>query len=141
MLVSKNQADDRNRANMLWFCFYSPHLAGRYGIERFFRSWGGEALFNSHEDNPITGEALLAIGNPCLIKANVPIASLKDSYYPESSMIRVFLSQRGHRLDNGIEHEGFSLHDIKPENIVEIVEYPSNRFIELTKCDTWEQAL
>jgi hypothetical protein len=140
-LVSKNQADDRNRANMLWFCFYKPYLAGHYGIERFFRSWGGEALYNSHENTPITGAALLAIGTPCLIKVNLPIASLKGSYYPVSSMIRVFLSQREHRLDNCIEHEGYSLNNIKPENIIEVIEYPSNQFIDLTKCDTWESAL
>lgn len=140
-LVTKNQADDGNRANMLWFCFYKPYLAGRYGIERFFRSWGGEALYNSHENTPVTGAALLTIGKPCLIKANVPIASLKSSYYPVSSMVRVFLSQRGHQLDNGIEHEGYSLNDIRPENIIEVIEYPSNQFIELTKCDEWETAL
>lgn len=114
-LITKNQANDSNRANMLWFCFYKPYLAGRYGIERFFRSWGGEALYNSHENTPVTGAVLLTIGKPCIIKVNVPMATLKGSYYPVSSMVRVFLSQRGHRLDNSIEHEGYSLSDIKPE--------------------------
>lgn len=139
-LIKKNQSDDDNRANMLWFCFYEPYLAGRYGIERFFRSWGGEALYNSHEDHPVTGTALRRIGIPCVIKANVPIASMKGSYYPDSSIIRIFLSQRGHRIENGIEHEGYSTRKIDPLDIIDIFEYPSDQFIELTKCDTWESS-
>lgn len=136
-LININQSDDDNRANMLWFCFYEPYLAGQYGIERFFRSWGGEALYNSHEGRPVTGEALKRIGIPCVIKANVPIISLNSSYYPDTSMIRVFLSQRGHRLENEIEHEGFSTQSIDPQNIIDIFKHPSDQFSELTKCEEW----
>jgi len=136
-LITRNQADDHNRANMLWFCFFEPFLAGRYGIERFFRSWGGEALYNSHEDRPVTGDALLNIGTPCVIKAKVSMASLKDTYYPDSSMIRAFLSKRGHQLENEIEHEGFSTRDIDAQDIIEIIEHPSDQFNALTKFDSW----
>ncbi len=138
LLKDKNQADDFNRANMLWFCFFEPFIAGRRGIERFFRSWGGEALYNSHEDSPDTGNALLDIGIPCIIKAKVPIASLKDSCYPDSSMIRAFLFERGHQLENPIEHDGFSTKNIHSQNIVEIIEHPSDYFVKLTKCNEWK---
>lgn len=139
-LISRNQADDGNRAGMLWFFFYEPYLAGCYGIQRFFRFWGGEALYNLHEDHPDTGKVLKEIGIPCVIKANIPITSLKDSFYPDSSMIRVFLSQRGHQLDNGIEHEGFSTTNIAPQDIVEVIKHPNKQFIELTKCDAWSNS-
>jgi hypothetical protein len=138
LLKNKNQADDFNRANMLWFCFFEPFMAGRSGIERFFRYWGGEALYNSHEDCPNTSNVLLDIGIPCIIKAKVPIASLKGSYYPDSSMIRAFLLERGHQLENPIEHEGFSTKNIPSQNIIEIIEYPSDYFIKLTKCNEWD---
>ena len=136
-LINKNQADESNRANMLWFCFYEPYLAGRSGIECFFRSWGGEALYNHHEGDPVTGKALLNIGTPCIVKAEIPISSLNGSFYPDSTMIRVFLLQRGHKLKNGIEHEGFSTNNIDSKNIVKVIEYPSDQFIKLTKCDEW----
>jgi len=136
-LIDKNQADEYNRANMLWFCFFEPHLAGRSGIERFFQSWGGEALYNYHEGDPVTGKALLNIGTPCIVKAEIPISSLEGSYYPDSSMIGAFLLQCGHKLENRIEHEGFSTKNIDSKNIVKIVEHPSDQFIKLTKCDEW----
>ena len=136
-LKSENQADDYNRANMLWFCFYEPYIAGQYGIERFFRSWGGEALYNSHEDGSDSGAALLGIGMPCIFRVKVPMKSLEDSYLPDSAIISTFLLRRGHHIENPIVHEGFSTENIPSQNIIEIIEYPDDRFIELTKCDTW----
>lgn len=132
-LKEKNQANDRNRAGKLWFCFFEPFLAGADGIERFFRSWGGEALYNLHESSPITGAALRGIGTPCIIRANVPIFSMIDSKFPDGAMARVLLSKLGHRIKIPIEHVGYSTQNIAPQNIIEIIEYPSEMFVELTK--------
>jgi hypothetical protein len=138
-LKDKNQANNSNRANMLWFCFYEPFMAEESGIGRFFRSWGGEALYNSHEKNPVTGATLCNIGIPCLIKANVPIASMRDSKFPDGVMARVLLSHLGHQLENSIKLEGYSTKNISVQNIIEIIEHPSARFMELTKCEAWER--
>ncbi|MGR6858966.1 hypothetical protein ACU5EH_00710 [Aliivibrio salmonicida] len=78
-LIAINQADDKNRASMLWFCFFEPHLAGCCGIQRFFKSWGGEALYNHHENRKNTGDVIQNIGVPCVIKARIMINSLKES--------------------------------------------------------------
>ncbi len=138
-LKDKNQANDGNRASMLWFCFFEPFMAGESGIGRFFRSWGGEAPYNSHERNPVTGTALRSIGIPCLIKANVPIASMSDSKFPDGVMARVLLSHLGHQLRIPIEHEGYSTKNISAQNVIEIIEHPSARFMELTRCEAWER--
>ncbi len=140
-LKQNNQADDPYRAKMLWFCFFEPYIAGQGGIERLFRSWGGEALYNSHERDPVTGSTLLSIGTPCVVKACVPIDFLKDSHFPDTSMIRAFLSHRGHQLENPIEHEGFSTKNIPSSNILGVFEYPGTQFIRLTQCDEWENGL
>ncbi|MBL0635009.1 hypothetical protein [Aeromonas dhakensis] len=140
-LLARNQADDSNRAFMLWFCFFEPHLAGFYGIHRFFKSWGGEALYNSHENQKITGDALKEIGIPCVIKANVAISSLKASYYPCSALIRSYLQERGYLISNSIEHEGYSTEDISSNQIEAIYLHPSDEFIQLTKCNEWSGEL
>ncbi|EGQ8028748.1 hypothetical protein ACWOVX_004332 [Vibrio vulnificus] len=136
-LLACNQADDSNRAFMLWFCFFEPHLAGFYGIHRFFKSWGGEALYNRHENQKITGDALKEIGIPCVIKAKVTISSLKASYYPCSVLIRAYLQGRGYVIDNSIEHEGYSTEDISADQIEAIYQHPSDEFAQLTKCNEW----
>src|SRR5690606_10870124 len=51
-LQEENEADEANRAGMLHFIFYMPNKIDEGGIGRFFRHWGGEALYNCHEDDP-----------------------------------------------------------------------------------------
>jgi len=69
-LIQQNQADECSRKDRIWFCFFEPKIAEQCGIERFFRCWGGEALYNSHERDPQTGTALRSIGRPCLIEVD-----------------------------------------------------------------------
>lgn len=140
-LKNENQANEEYRAEMIWFCFFKPYLAGQGGIERFFRSWGGEALYNSHENDPITGVCLSEIGIPCIIKAVVPISALKHSYFPNTALIRALLYFEGHSINNPFDQEAFSIEGIPAANIVEIIEYPSSAFLELTKCDKWDENL
>lgn len=136
-LKSANQADDRNRAKMLWFCFYEPFLAGELGIGRLFRYWGGEALYNSHESDPITGSALRKIGVPCVVKAIVPIRNLNESKFPDGALARSVLSKLGHRIRIPIEHEGYSMQCLSANQILDIFSYPSKNFVALTKCNEW----
>lgn len=140
-LKNENQADDTNRARMLWFCFFDPFIAGEGGIERFFRSWGGEALYNSHENDPETGAALLGIGLPCIIEAIVPMVNLHECYLPETQIYRVYLQSKSHHITEPTEHEGYSRFNISAHNIQYIIKYPEPRFIELTKCNEWDEAL
>src|ERR1700676_2031123 len=46
------------------------------GVGRFFRYWGGEALYNSHQDHAVRGPLLESIGTPCVIQADIPISNL-----------------------------------------------------------------
>lgn len=138
-LKGRNQADDDNRSHKLWFCFYNPSIASESGIGRFFRSWGGEALYNSHESDPYTGKVLRTIGTPCIIKVNVPIESMKESKFPDGAMARVLLSNYNHQLRIPIEHGGYSIKNIPVERIIEIIEHPSKEFNELAKCDGWSK--
>ena len=137
-LELENQAGDGNRAHMLWFCFYEPYIAGEFGVGRLFRSWGGEALYNSHEHDSVTGSVLRGIGKPCVIMVSVPISSLKLSKYPDAALARVVLSKEGHRLRAPVEHVGCITEGLSNRAILRIFEYPEQRFIELTKCNEWQ---
>ncbi|KWB20846.1 hypothetical protein WL32_17100 [Burkholderia cepacia] len=94
-LAQRNQAEDSNRARRLWFCFFPPGLEGESGIGRFFRHWGGEALYNSHEHDAKTSPILRAIGTPCIVEANVPIASLAPGVRLAMKLVRRYLIAHG----------------------------------------------
>jgi hypothetical protein len=140
-LMNKNQANDANRAGMIWFCFFPPRTAGQLGIERFFRSWGGEALYNSHEDNPITGPALTKVGVPCIIETLVPIESLPRLSWLETRLILRFLVSRGFETVEDLDHEDRSENPIPAENIIRLIRFPDDDFISLTECNKWKPPL
>jgi len=139
-LINDNQSDDDNRARILWFC-YGLNGEGDQGIERFFRSWGGEALYNSHEDDPVTGSVLNRIGTPCIIEAHVPIKSLSCKHGLSKKIIRRYLVNRGLRTVEPIDHEDCSTEPIPPENIVQVIRHPDPAFLVLSGCTQWEEVL
>jgi hypothetical protein len=135
-LLSNNQANDANRANMLWFCFFPPYIASQAGIERFFRSWGGEALYNSHEAHPITGKTLSTIGIPSIIEAHVPFSGFTGHSFELNLVNRFMTSMKLDKL-RVTHYEGYITVNVPPEDIISIVKFPEKRFIVLTKCDNW----
>ena len=64
-LKSKNRASEQPGA--VYFCFFPPRTDDEDGIGRFFRHWGGEALYVCHEDDPITSPTISCVGRPCIV--------------------------------------------------------------------------
>lgn len=138
-LKADHDAASQSRAGMVWFCFFPPHIGGESGIGDFFRFWGGEALYRSHHNDPITGPAIEAFGIPCLVEALVPIASLKGAL--EFKIVRRYLISRGFQTSEPVDHEDRTVAALGPERILRIIEYPDPEFIALTGCDRWGRKL
>ena len=139
-LLRSNQANDKSRKHMLWFCFFHPHIAGQSGIQRLFNTWGGEALYNSHEDNPVTGGTLRKIGSPYVVEALVPLSSLKGYNFEINFADRYLCYKTGCR-PRASYYEGYSTVNLPAEAILNVIQYPSAKFIKLTRCNTWDQPL
>lgn len=137
-LKGTNQASDMNRAGKLWFCFFAPIEAGESGIHRFFRHWGGEALYNSHEDNNVTSQALTSIGAPCVVEAVVQIRSLSQYSYVTQRVIERFLWGKGIFHSEPEMLEGYTVEPIAAGSIKRVFKYPDIEFTRLTGCKNWE---
>lgn len=129
-LKSDNLADEEYRKGMIWFCFFSPSIEAN-GVSRFFRSWGGEALYHGYEDGEI-GQELRTIGCPCIIEAKVPVKN--DSHpFLETKFTRAYMAVNGVSVnERSILHEGYTRHDVPPENILNIHIMPSPEFVNLS---------
>ena len=114
-------------------------MAGEGGIGRFFRHWGGEALYNSHEEDQITSPVLSRIGTPCLVEADVPIASLKRHEGLAFKIVRRFLISRGYNTTEPIEYEGYINHPLPAKNIKRVIHFPDPDFCSLTGCSEWHR--
>lgn len=138
MLKRRHEAADLGRSGMVWFCFSPPRSAGEAGIERFFRHWGGEALYNSHEDDPVTSPALNRVGVPCIIEAKVPIALLSRYGGLSTKIVRRFLIDRGLATVEPVDHEDRIEAPLPAQHIRQIIRHPSPKFSELTGCADWD---
>ena len=137
-LKGTNQAGDKNRAGRLWFCFFAPHEAGESGIHRFFRHWGGEALYNSHENNHVTSPALASIGTPCVVEAAVQIRTLSQYSYVTQRVIERFLWAKGLFHPEPKIPEGYTVAPIEAGSIKRVMRHPDSEFMSLTGCKNWQ---
>jgi hypothetical protein len=135
-LKQENQADDQNRAGMLWFCFSKNLLKGRGGVIRLFNSWGGEALYNSHERDPLTGPLLRGIGSPCIIEADIPISGIPGTRLAYT-VARQFLINRGKKTGEPVDHDDYTKESVPVSNIRGIYTLRDPEFARLTGCDNW----
>ncbi|MFA5952221.1 MAG: hypothetical protein WC807_18275 [Hyphomicrobium sp.] len=140
-LIAENQADESGRTGMVWFCFFRPGIAGESGIGSFFQFWGGEALYNSHDGDPDTGAVLERVGVPCLIEAEVPIASLEPAGGLDFKIIRRYLIHRGFRTREPVDHEDRIKKPLPAHCIRRVIRHPDSEFRELTGCESWDAPL
>ena len=137
-LKRTNQAGDENRAGRLWFCFFAPGEAGESGIHRFFRHWGGEALYNSHENNNVTSPVLASIGTPCVVEAAVQIRTLPQYSYVTQRVIERFLWAKGLFHSEPEIPEGYTVASIEAGSIKRVIRHPDFEFMLLTGCKNWQ---
>lgn len=139
--LAKNRADDKNRAGMLWFCFFPPRRAGEGGIGRFFRHWGGEALYVDHEEDPESSSALRQIGVPCVVEAIVPISSIKSPVGLSFALVERMLRRPGRRIARSLEHEDAITAPLPVECVAKIHRHPEVGFRRLVGCDRWSRPI
>jgi hypothetical protein len=140
-LRARHDAHAPNRKGRIWFCFYPPRLASQPGIERFFRSWGGEALYVDHEADPVTGVVLNGIGTPCLVEAEVPIAGIDLRYGLVERLGRQFLINRGLKTMEPAEHEDYTMQPVPSAQIIRVIKFPAKDFLALTDGREWAPPL
>jgi hypothetical protein len=137
-LKGTNQAGDENRAGRLWFCFFALSEVGESRIHRFFRHWGGEALYNSHENNNVTSPALASLGTPCVVEAAVQIRTLSKYSYVTQRVIERFLWTKGLFHSKPETPEGYTVAPIEAGSIKRVIRYPDLEFMRLTGCKNWQ---
>ncbi len=95
-IIGCNQCKERGRAGLLWFIFTRGILRDRSAVERFFRSWGGEAIYWGREGEA-DGAALTSIGEPAIVEAAVPAERIQTYCSVGKRFTNFFLHDRGWR--------------------------------------------
>lgn len=142
-LKAVNQASERYRAGMLWFCFFAPAIAGEGGIGDLLRYWGGEAVYNSHDRHPEMGKVIGAIGRPAIVEAEIPLAWCGGDRGVRLALNigQRFVVSRGTRSSNSPHVEDNIKRPLPADLIREVHVFPSPEFLRLSGCSNWSRPL
>jgi hypothetical protein len=134
-------ADNADRARRTWFVFTRALLQDESGIWRLLRSWGGEALYSSHEYDQAIAPLLRSIGVPSIVKTRVPADDVEHCSEIGERLRRGFLLRRDIRADNDGKMEGYVRTAIGAERIMDIYRFGQPAFERLTQYKTWAKRL
>lgn len=140
-LLSANQCNDKNRSGMLWFAGGVSTLKDEGAVVRLFQSWGGEALYNSHEDDTKSGHVLKAIGKPCIIKASLFPTEFKAIWVDLGErLVNAFLIHRGIKNVESPNFDTYIDFLLRPERFV-LIQRENPLFESLTNCNRWREKI
>lgn len=131
-LLRENQAADPSRRGSIGFGNARSMLRQDYLVRRFFDMWGGEALYNSHEHDPITGPVLRSLGQPYIVAAALPAEALCTPRSLAEYFISAFLQSVGVRTRNGAVFESTVKEDVPPRWLLMAISCRDHRFSLLT---------
>jgi len=140
-LLEHHQAADDNRSGRTAFIFTRALLSDRLGIERLFRSWGGEALYNSHEDDPETGPLLRSLGSPSIVVAAVRAADIGRHFDVGQRLVNIWCARRGIVTEHRPDFGGVVRTHTPAENILRIIRIGDPEFLALTAHNQWRKPL
>ena len=125
------------RTGRIKFCANRETLKDSYGIYRFFRSWGGEAMYWGHEQDPTLAHALGRIGAPCIIVCAIPSACIPLYGELPEYFLRYLVSHESEYKDLYKRVEIYTEKNLCSTEILDIIEYSSPQFEELTAISSW----
>jgi hypothetical protein len=137
-LTSENQAGDKNRNGSVALIFTRKPLKDELGVGRLFRSWGGEALYNSHEDDGETGPVLRSIGEACIVEAVISVSKIKTFCSVGERFYNRYLADRDVKTGHDPEMEGFTNGEVA---VRRVIRRANTEFVCLTSCEEWNEKL
>ncbi len=133
-IINKNESSKSNRIGQVCFSHCLSTLNQELAVYRFFRSWGGEAIYVNRE-NGLSGKELWHIGIPCIVVGTLNYSDIGKSML-EKRMINIWANY--YRLCEGIQEDNdfdsFIKRDVKA---IDIIRYDDSRFEKLTNSSKW----
>lgn len=121
----------------IWFVNLRSILCDEGDVIRFFRSWGGEVIYNSHEGQLDTGPAIRRIGTPYIVIAEISVPRLKLCCNLGEKFANAFLQNLGVETQNGADFESHVCEPVQGE----LIPFSDPQFELLTSCSKWRERI
>jgi hypothetical protein len=141
-LLSRHQAGDENRRGKTWFVFSKSLLRDESGMWRLFRSWGGEALYNGREEDPVSRTVLRRIGSPCIVVSSVRIDDrLGPVCQVGERFVARWLQKRRVQTNCSPEMEGYVNARLGSDRVLMVLPHLHPDIAKLTRYRKWRQSI
>ena len=131
-----NQLD--SRTGMIHFCASQTTLRDDHAVFRFFRSWGGEALYRGHEQDSSIAHVISRIGVPCIVVCAIPYMRISQGFRHLSEHFLMYLVSAELGLTNlSLAVDIRTEENLGPSEILDIIKFSDPEFEELTIKSTW----
>lgn len=137
VIRERNKSADPGRVGRVSFVNMRSELACESSVGRFFRCWGGEAIYVGYEPefDPLVGAVLKNMGEPCIVLAALPAISLDATL--GAHFARAFLNSRRVRKVT-VSFETQVEQAVPGEWILDVVSCRDRRFEDLTGSSKWK---
>jgi hypothetical protein len=134
VLHAKSQAGKSNRRDRTFWILGREPLRDFADVHRLLRSWGGEAMYWAHEDEPL-GRKLETLGVAAIVEAAIPYGML-DPIWSVGELLRNALAD-----GRTPEFTAVTRAPVPPDMIDAIVFHGSEAFEALTGASGWPMTL
>ncbi len=138
-IIHNNKMNLDSRRDKVYLSHCVSSLTKEYGFYRFFRYWGGEAIYSSHEKDELVASELKKIGLPCIVVASIVFSEFKNTNLLIDNLIGIW-------IDSARRNPNPSSFDIdtkigNPISVVEVLDYNNQVFQIITNCSLWKKEI
>jgi hypothetical protein len=137
LLEHGHQADCEGRSGAVHVSFTRRDLSDEGAVGRLLRSWGGEALYNSHEADPRTGNLLRKIGKARIVVVSVPVSDVRTFQGFAETIYRYHMELNGISTADRYDCEGTLSRIVVPSEIEDVFSFGEPEFKELIDVGGW----
>jgi len=125
------------RAGHLCYCPNRSTLLKCGHVSRLFKSWGGEAIYWGHEDEPEIGQALKSIGTPCILRCHVPFSDSKHSRRFSDHFVAHLIRHEVEYPEPGPTFDFIANRDLAGTKVAALIGFSEAEFSTLTEYQSW----
>jgi hypothetical protein len=122
---------------LVWLTPNRSALRDDGAVHRLLRSWGGEALYNGFEDDPVLAPVLRKLRQPMLIKCAIDLPTESGDGWHAAQLLSQAVANEVHHPEPTPYFDLGLPRGVRPDEIVDVIAFGSEEFERLTGASEW----
>jgi len=132
-LLENNASDQENRKGKIWFLHDTRTLKDSHSVGRLFENWGGESIYNDHENLQTIKSEITKIGKPTILVCSFDFEELSPFKRLAEYISKIWINRKSKESFVNL----FDTKIVKEKEVKIIIKYGDKLFDELTEYRNW----